>query len=70
VTIRERERIVPLYFALRRSHLEYCVQSWGPQRKKDVELLEQVERRPMTMVKGLEHLCYEESLREIGLLVL
>ncbi|PKU42239.1 hypothetical protein llap_7455 [Limosa lapponica baueri] len=61
--------ILPLYSALVRPYLQYCVQLWSPQHKKDMDLLERVQQRSMKMIRAEAplDLWYEDGLRELGL---
>ena len=64
---RSREVILPLCSALVRPHLEYCIQVWSSHYRRDIDLVEHIQRRAIEMIQGLKHLSYEYSLRELGM---
>jgi len=48
---RAREVILPLCSALMRPHLEHCIRMWSPQHRRDVDLLERIQRRATEMIE-------------------
>ena len=61
-TVMSCQLIVPLYKAIARPHLEYCIQAWRLYRKKDVDKLERIQRKATKMIPELRYLSYESCL--------
>ena len=70
ITYKGKKLIIPLYKAIVRPHLEYCIQAWRPYRKKDIDTLERIQRRATEIIPELRDLSYEERLKECGLTTL
>ena len=68
ITYKGKEFDFPsLYKAIVRPHLEYCIQAWSLYLRKDLDMLEKIQRRPTKLIPGLRDLRYEERLKECGL---
>ena len=48
ITYKEKSLIVPLYKAIVRPHLEYCIQAWNPYLRKDIDVFAKIQRRATT----------------------
>ena len=54
-----------LYKALVQPHLEYANCIWFPYKKKDITLIENVQRRATKLIPSLKNLSYEDRLRRL-----
>ena len=70
IKYKSKDTIMRLYKGLVRPKLEYCVQAWCPYLKKDIAVLERVQKRATKMILGLYNLSYTDRLRECKLLPL
>ena len=70
ITYKEKSLIIPLYKAIVIPHLEYCIHAWNPHLRKDVDMLEQIQRRATKLIPELRDLAYEERFKECGLTTL
>jgi len=62
-----RQMEIPHYSALVRPHLEFCIQLWSPQHRKDLHLVGLGPEEATKMIRGVEHLSCEKRLSEGGL---
>ena len=53
-----------------RPHLEFASPAWSPWLEGDINILENVQKRFVKMVSGLQGRTYGERLRELGILSL
>ena len=61
--IRRSSEVTILYILLVRPDLEYYIQMWSPQYRKDMGLLELTQRRATKMIQEMDHFPYKDRLR-------
>ena len=61
ITYKEIKLIILLHKAIVRPHLEYNIQAWRPYRKKNVDMLERIQRRATKMIPELKNLTYMKN---------
>ena len=62
ITYKEKQLTVPLYKAIVRPHLEYCIQAWRQYRKTDIDTQDRIQRRATKMIPELRDLSNESCL--------
>jgi len=67
---KDKQLILQLYKSLVRPRLEYCIQAWIPYLKKNISVLERVQKRTTKLISGLSEVGYEERLKILGLATL
>ena len=67
---KSKDMMLQLYKTLVRPHLDYAAPAWSPHLKKDILLIEKVQRRFTRMIPGLRDLCYEARLKKLRLTTL
>ena len=66
IEYKSKEVVNRLYKSLVRPHLEYCVQAWSPYFRKDIDLLERVQRRATKLVSEYRTMPYAQRLKKLG----
>ena len=69
-TYKSEEIILQLYKSLVRPRLESCIQAWCPHLRKDIDLLEKVQRRAIRLIYSLHDFPYYDRLKILKLTTL
>ena len=64
---RDHKTFVNIYKQYVRCHLEYASPAWNPSNLADIDKLENVQKKAVNLVQGLEGLTYEEKLKKLNL---
>ena len=70
LSYRDRTVLPKIYVQYVRPHLEFAIQAWAPWQQGDINLIEDVQRRMVRQVTGLQGRTYEERLDELGMVTL
>jgi ribonuclease P/MRP protein subunit RPP40 len=68
IKFKSKNVIVKLYKSLVRPRLEYCIQEWSPHLRKDIDMMERVQRRATRLIEGFKDVSYEDRLERMGLI--
>jgi len=67
---KSKKTIIPLYKNLVRPRVKYFSQVWSPYYKKDIQLIEGVQKRATKLITGMQGLNYNDRLKQLGLMKL
>ena len=67
ITYKSADIMIPLFKALVRPTLEYANVVWFPSKRKDINALENVQRRFTKCIEGMKEMQYEERLKLLDL---
>ena len=67
VSYKSKEVMSKMYNSYVRPVMEYCSQVWAPHLRKDIDMLEAVQRRATRMIHGFDNMSYEERLKNLNM---
>ena len=66
-SFRDRSILPRIYQQYVRPHLEFAVPAWSPWQRGDIDLIENVQKKMVREVTGLQGRTYEERLAKLGM---